>query len=255
MVLHQIQMILLLLMIDSFIPETLKNYLSSNGFLMLNFNFIPVIDLPFIDIPVDWMDEEQVNDSLEALGIESGSSFVNNFSFFTMIVFWISVHLLLRYILICGSKIDEENQSKLARFWNKLRLKIIEIIKYTMYLRLFIEAHESMLLSATSEIYSLDFSDLGHISSFMVALLVFTISLILPTLSFYFYWVHRNDYDPDAKFFFMEFFLDLRNADLARLYTTIMLTRRIIFVTLIILFQFFPREYTYMILIGNCYSF
>ena len=100
LVLHQIQMVILMLMIDSFIPQGLREYIESQDFVMVNFNFIPVIDLPLIDIPLDWMHSEQTSQAFQALGLESQSTLVNNISLFTTLAFFSLVHLLLRYIFI-----------------------------------------------------------------------------------------------------------------------------------------------------------
>ena len=106
----------------------------------------------------------------------------------------------------------------------------MSIIKYSLYLRIFIEAHESMLISATSEIDSLEFPGTSEYFSFVIAWAVFGISILLPITGFYYFWTKRNNYDPKKKFFFMEFFVDLRNRRYARLYLPVLLLRRIIFV-------------------------
>ena len=99
-ILHQLQLIILFLMIDPFIPDTLKTYLEGQGFALVNFNMIPSADIPGIDIPVDWLESEQTNEALSALGIESKSTLVNNLSLFLMIGFIIFIHVMLRYILV-----------------------------------------------------------------------------------------------------------------------------------------------------------
>ena len=99
-ILHQLQLIILFLMIDPFIPDTLKTYLEGQGFVLVNFNMIPSADIPGIDIPVDWLESEQTNEALSALGIESKSTLVNNLSLFLMIGLIIFIHVMLRYILV-----------------------------------------------------------------------------------------------------------------------------------------------------------
>ena len=87
-------------MIDPFIPSNLKDYLESQGFSLVSFNFIPSGDLPLIDIPVDWMQSEQTNEVLKSLGIESRSTFVNNLSLMLMLGLIAFIHLMLRYVLV-----------------------------------------------------------------------------------------------------------------------------------------------------------
>jgi len=104
------------------------------------------------------------------------------------------------------------------------------MIKYALYLRLFIETHESMLLSATSEIKTMRFSEASHFISLIFTLAFLAFSIILPILAFFQFWKRRNHYDSKTKFYFMEFFADLRNSKYARMYMPMLLTRRVIFV-------------------------
>ena len=124
-----------------------------------------------------------------------------------------------------------------------------------MYLRLFIEAHESMLLSSTSEIYDIEVGDDAAIISFIIAWIVFLICIIIPVLAVYYYWVHRNDFDPEAKFVFMEFFADVRNASLARLYMAAMLIRRTAFVFIVIFLIEAPRTFIYVLILSKLYLY
>ena len=62
---------------------------------------------------------------------------------------------------------------------------MIDTIKYMIYLRLFIEAHESMLLSATSEIYQKDMKETRFIISYLIGCAVFLFSIALPITAFY----------------------------------------------------------------------
>ena len=99
-ILHQLQMIILFLMIDAFIPETLQTYLEGQGFALVNFNFIPSGDIPGFDLPITWMNGNQTNQVLKSLGIDSRSTFVNNASLFVTIGGIIILHLILRFVFV-----------------------------------------------------------------------------------------------------------------------------------------------------------
>ena len=120
-----------------------------------------------------------------------------------------------------------------------------------MYMRLFIEAHEAMLLSASSEIYLFELNSFPEKVSFAIAIGVLLASIALPALAFYVFWKQRNNYDPEKKFVLMEFLADLRNAKAARMYMTVLLIRRVIFIVLIIFFIEFPREFIYIVILGK----
>ena len=167
-ILNLLQMVILFLIIDPFIPESLRIILEGNSLALLNFNFIPVVDLPYVEIPIDWMDSEQRNEILQTLDINSESSIVNNLSLIFTFTLILIIHILLRYVLVCGST-NEGQQSKFKRFWNWFRIKLLEVIKYVVYLRLFIEAHEAMLLSATSEIKEVNYHSASSILSSIFA--------------------------------------------------------------------------------------
>lgn len=120
-----------------------------------------------------------------------------------------------------------------------------------MYMRLFIEAHEAMLLSASSEIYLFELNSFPEKVSFAIAIGVLLASIALPALAFYVFWKKRNNYDPEKKFVLMEFLADLRNAKAARIYMVVLLIRRVIFVVLIIFFIDSPREFIYIVILGK----
>lgn len=74
---------------------------------------------------------------------------------------------------------------------------------------------------------------------------------MLPLIAFYAYFKYRFEYDPKKKFLLMEYFADIRNWSVARLYTALLLSRRLIFVSLIIFLPDAPREVIYSTLLGN----
>lgn len=77
-ILHQLQIVSLILLACSTYPEGIVQYLEGNSFAMINLSVIPTVDLPGIDIPVSWMDKQQQIDILTTLDIQSQSTFVNN---------------------------------------------------------------------------------------------------------------------------------------------------------------------------------
>ena len=66
-----------------------------------------------------------------------------------------------------------------------------------MYMRLFIESHESMLLTATSELYSCDLHSFASYVSYLIAVEVFIASILLPVMAFYVFMKYRENFQPD----------------------------------------------------------
>ena len=118
-------------------------------------------------------------------------------------------------------------------------------------MRLFIESHEAMLLSATSEVYVMEINSVASCVSFITALLVLFASIVLPILAFKVFWRYRKNFNPEKKFILMEFIADLRNAKAARIYMAVLLIRRIVFVILVIFLIESPREFIYIVIISN----
>jgi hypothetical protein len=98
-IMQQLQMVIVLVMVDSYTPEDVDTYLEGVSFAMFNFNFIPIVDIPLVDVPVEWMESAQPFDKLETLGLESRSTFVNNISFLFTMVFLAVGHLSLKFLL------------------------------------------------------------------------------------------------------------------------------------------------------------
>ena len=97
-ILHLFQMLMLLILTGAFIPKTVRQYLSGMHFVLLNFDFIPFIDVPFISDLYLWMKFDQSDDSLKEVGLHDGSATVNNISFLVIILIFIIFHVLIAII-------------------------------------------------------------------------------------------------------------------------------------------------------------
>ena len=97
-IVNQFQMFMLLLLTGAFIPETVRQYLSGMDFVSLNFDFIPFIEVPLISDLYIWMKFEQTNDDLGDVGLDDGSTVVNNISFLVILVLFITLHLPIALI-------------------------------------------------------------------------------------------------------------------------------------------------------------
>ena len=103
-ILHLLQMIIIVLMIDPFIPDSITSFIENQGFSLLNFNFIPPSEIPIINVLVNWVDYQQTNAILNSMGIESGSSFINNLPLMLSLLGIMILHFILKYVFICGTK-------------------------------------------------------------------------------------------------------------------------------------------------------
>ena len=99
-IMNQLQVIILTLLIDDYTPEDINQYIEGVGFVMFNFNFLPLEDAPGISIPTNWMDFGEPFDKAEKLGFDSLSTFVNNLSLFLAFIGLSILHMSLK-LLVC----------------------------------------------------------------------------------------------------------------------------------------------------------
>ena len=101
LILHQLQMIILFLLIDPFIPESVMNYLEGQSFALVTFNFISSEDIPILKLFVKWIGTVQENETFNRLNFESESTLANHTTFFLILLTIIGIHLSLKYLLKC----------------------------------------------------------------------------------------------------------------------------------------------------------
>ncbi|CAI2371551.1 unnamed protein product [Moneuplotes crassus] len=245
--LNQLQMLLLLMLIDEYTPSDINEFLEGTSFVMLNFNFLPAGDIPGIDIPIDWFDFGEPGEKIQNLGIESFSTFVNNFSLVCAFILVTALHIVLKVIPWFKNK---NHPNCVIRNIAIIRDKIIDIIFFGVYARLLLEAHETMVISSALEIREFDTSSASIFLSHLISWVFLLLCLIIPTFALYLFYTHRNQYDPEKKTPTMEFFEGLKNNKWARFYSFLLLFRRVLFVLIVIFMsRNVHRAYIYSILL------
>jgi hypothetical protein len=121
---------------------------------------------------------------------------------------------------------------------------------YSLYVRLFLLAHQSFLLSGLSEIYLFNIDSPASIISIVIAMAFIVFSLFLVIKAYYMLYRHWNGFEQNQEFFFMEYYADIRESKWARCYISALLTRRLIFIVVILLFTFIKRDGIFGILLA-----
>ena len=98
---NQFQMLMLLLLTGVFIPKAIKQYLSGMDIVLFNFDFIPFRKVPYISKLYLWMNYKQDNEDLKNIGVEYGSTTVNNISFLIILILFVLVHIPIVLIYAC----------------------------------------------------------------------------------------------------------------------------------------------------------
>jgi hypothetical protein len=231
------------------VPTDVSEYIKQQDFSMLNFNFIPTTEIPYLNFPIEWMDFEQNNENLEQFGLEWRSTFNNLFSFMVTLTVIVTIHLAL-VVSPTYRRRNQEQVSKCKMIWMKVRSKSLEYFKYVLYVRLLLEANQAFLLSGISEIYSFSIDSVASIISLCFAIIIVIFSVFLALKAYLMLSKHWKNYDKDRKFLLMEYYANIRQNKWARIYTSALLSRRLLFIIIILLFTFFHRNTIFGILLG-----
>ena len=95
---NHFQMLLLLLITGAFIPRIVRQYLIGMNFVLNICGFVPSHKVPLIANLFSWMKFEQYNEDLHDIGVEDGSTVVNNLSSLIILLFLIILQLFFAII-------------------------------------------------------------------------------------------------------------------------------------------------------------
>ena len=241
---NQLQLLMFLTLLDTFIHEDVLAFIEGYDFVLINFNFIALRDIPIINIPSDSMNVEQPFEPLSALDLESRSTITNCYSLILMIVSVFGFHLILNHLL---KNFDLTQYSgKIERIWNKFRLGTLDYLFYAFYTRLFLEAYESLLFASIGELRVFDTSKVAYIFSIITAFVLLGFCLILLATSTGYFIKNFKNYNAKSKFFFQEIYADLRNNSWARIYTPIQILRRLIYALIVLACSSWGRDFQFI---------
>ena len=169
--LNQLQLILLLLLTGAYFPQKVIDYLESLKFALMSFTFIKFEDLLMFKDVIGYMTFDLKTPDLKHFDINSGCTFHNSFSFTCIIVLIMMLHLVVlsvNYWIIECCKTDNK--------WRKISTKLVKIIAFSVYLRVFLESFLFITLSPAEEIRNVDLSSQNKILSYLIAWLYMIIS-------------------------------------------------------------------------------
>ena len=226
---NQFQLILLLLLTKSNIPKSIVDYLSGLKATTWSFNFIPFKDIPGLNALLNYLDFQLPDKELESFGIFSGSTLPNNFSLvWIMLIFaWFHGGFLMISRLIR----DKLNKTKKCRRWLE---KTYQFFAFSLYLRILLEANQFLLISSLSELHEWKASNQSKIISLIFAFIGAFVCLWFIWLSVVNWVRHRNTESMDNYIPWKELFSGIKSTSWSKLYSTFLLTRRCLFVVILI---------------------
>ena len=191
---------------------------------------MPFKDIPGVKTAIDWLDFGLENNDLKHFGLLSGSTFINNFSLVWVILMIIVISII--YIQIFRWVKSKVNRVKICK---KIFEWIYQLLTFSIYIRLLWEANQFILLSSLSEIKSWKGSSTKNIVSLWIAFICIFSCIGLIVLAFV-NWIQKRNIETTESYSpFKEFFSGLKDKSFPRLYLTILLLRRLIFVVLLVI--------------------
>jgi hypothetical protein len=230
---NQLQMITLLMLIDTSTPEDFIDYLEGISFVNFNFDFFPSRNVPYVNWPSDELDVELDDRKLNASGLVSRSTFVNLFSTIIVLLIILLIHTVF-LLLPFHEPTPLRYTSKIYKFVAVVRTKVLQFLKYSLYVRLGLECHQLLLLSSTVELQFLDFSEFSSVISLIFSAFGLLLATGLAVIAVIVFIKETRNHIPDRKFIFMEMLADIKDTKWARLYTSMLLGRRTLFICIII---------------------
>ena len=97
-IINQFQMLMLLLLTRAYMPKRVRQYLTDMNAVLFNFNFIPVYRIPMIYDFYLYIKFDHNYDDLKDIGVESGSTVVNNISTVIILILFTIIHIVIALI-------------------------------------------------------------------------------------------------------------------------------------------------------------
>jgi hypothetical protein len=133
----------LLLFTGAYMPATVVQMLTGGSIPFIDLDLNYLINVPILGYPAEFLDFEQKIEHLEDIGLESGSSFTNNYSFMLSFLPLILLHLFIKFFLPnCKPRDDETLRQKCCRV---SREKLIQLFEFAFYIRMVMESYQFML--------------------------------------------------------------------------------------------------------------
>ena len=226
---NQFQLILLLLLTKSNIPKSIVDYLSGLKATTCSFNFIPFRKIPGLNRLVDSLDFALPNKNLDYFGIFSGSTLANNFSLIWFLLIFAVIHSIF-WVVNKVLRKRVESKKKCIKWLEKT----YQFFAFTFYIRVFLEASQFLMLSSFSEIYEWNVSTPSTVISIVFAFIGALVCLWFICLSVIGWYNQRDNEEMDRYIPLKELFSGVKSGAIPRLYSTLLLARRAIFVALLI---------------------
>ena len=189
---------------------------------------------------IEEFEADEASPKLSTIGFNYVSTIANTRSAFTFLIIVFLLHFYICIVKILFSKYWECN-NWFIKWTNNVIKRIFNMLTFGYYIRNAIELTQFILISSINEIYEWSIKDSKRLTSFvfsifMIVLFFFGLSII-QCLTYSSYKLKDNEHNKLG-----ELFEGLKNNKRSRFYITVLLLRRFIFVTILIVLSTIPSR-------------
>jgi hypothetical protein len=233
---NMMQLYLLLLLFRVYLPDKIKDFISSSSLFSLSFRLPFLYNIPYVGYFLEHIDFEQDNSTLKESGVVSGNIFTN-----------IQVHLiafawiaLLHLMTIPLRKWDPMKGKGNASVWfRRLWRWLWRLFTLTLYVRTIMQSSQFFILVSVSGVYDQSFEDFPHTLSFICS-----VSILLVMLAFVlfgvFKWRKQEYNNSNAHSMFGEYFSGLKKKRFASTYNLLLVLRRLVLISWLVWCKLLP---------------
>ena len=220
---NQLQLVILIPMLKTYLPDKIYNYLKSMSTSLFNINFLPTSDSSsFIDFQA-MFNYNQQDSYLKLLGLTSGSAFVNILNLMTTVGCIVCIHIIAFILFLVVRKL-----SKLRLIKNLLR-KILEILTFGFYITVYIETYILFILVDFSEINLQNKRGIKNIKSWVMSYIILGVMTLFIILTLW-QWIKSRKTEVLENLKYFKVLVDgMKPKWICRSYFLVFLIRRTLF--------------------------
>jgi hypothetical protein len=220
---NQLQMIIILPLIGSDIPEKVMDFIKAMGDSLFTFEFLPTGESSVVVFIEEKYDFTQMNPYLFLLGLESGSAIVSVTNLLIVLFFVFCVH-----VIMCAIYLILKYALKLNWIPKQLR-KVLSSLTFGTYITVLLETYLLIMFVVMNEISENDDGSAQKHESLKIAYTILTFMILFNILVIY-QWIKSFSPNEFANIkYFKTLFEGLKNSKWSRAFPVLFLLRRGIF--------------------------
>jgi cysteine-rich repeat protein len=214
------QLFMLILLFDIYLPVKVIDVLNSNNYFSLSFE-VPLIEkIPYVAPSLVYLDFSPPKSNYNVLGIDSGSALLSVLSFTSLLIVIFLLHI---WVIPCRDFGANQKLNKKGKWMRVVSRRIWVIFTFAIYIRLIFQSYQLLLIASISGIYYMNTSDLPHLVSLVASIVIAAFWIIVLAAGAFIWKKNLNVH-------FEEIFSGLKKTSFARCYQLLLMLRRFILI-------------------------